>query len=81
VTAKTLRCSSLSGRLIEVSKSSISGVRPITIQRLPALLIESNKFQGKLFMYTLGLNRDSVYTRLCELIGPDHIVTQALRPM
>jgi hypothetical protein len=81
VTADTVQSSSLSGRLILISKSSIRAVRPITIQGFPALLIESDESDATLFMYTLGLDRDTVYARLCGLIGPENLLTQAFRPL
>lgn len=80
VTTETVQCSSMSGRLIRVSKSSITAVRPMTIQGFPALLIESADSNAKLFMYTLGLDRDIVHARLCALIGPENLLTKAFRP-
>jgi hypothetical protein len=76
-TQATLRATTVWGRMVEVPMSSITDVAPGSVQGLPALIVTSAASKAALYIYTLGLDRDSVHTRLSSLVGPDHLVTKA----
>jgi hypothetical protein len=77
---ETLRATNLWGRMTEIPCASVTDVRAGSIQGLPVLIVKSSASQSDLYIYTLGLDRDIVYSQLYTLIGPDNPLTQAFRP-
>jgi hypothetical protein len=75
--SETLRAANLWGRMTEVPYSSITAVRSGSIQGLPVLIIQSSQSRSGLYVYTLGLDRELVYSQLYTLAGPDNDLTQA----
>jgi hypothetical protein len=77
---ETLRATNLWGRMTDVPYSSIATVRAGSIQGLPVLIIQSSASRSGLYIYTLGLDRELVYSQLYTLAGPDNPLTQAFKP-
>jgi hypothetical protein len=69
---RTLRATTLWGRLTEIPYSSITGAKAGSIEGLPVLLVASSELQSPLYIYTLGLDRDAVHSHLYMLIGADN---------
>jgi hypothetical protein len=76
-TQGTLRATTVWGRMVEVPLSTVTDVTPGSVQGLPVLIVKSGASKALLYIYTLGLDRDSVRVHLSSLAGPDHLLTKA----
>jgi hypothetical protein len=80
VTPQGLRAPSIWGRMKELPWASITDVKRINVQGLPALMVCSTATKAKCCVYTLGIDKREVYSRLLEFAGPSHVMTQWFKP-
>jgi len=67
---------SLWGKPDIVSWSSIERVVPRVFHGLPSLLVRSSASRKAIVIFTIGLDRKEIFTRLAELAGAEHILTR-----
>jgi hypothetical protein len=64
------------GRRIEVPLASVTEVRPVSVEGLPALLVLSGANNPQVHIFTLGLDVREVHQRLHGAAGPANPLTQ-----
>lgn len=68
------------GRRVAMKWQEVEGVANTSVEGIPALVISSSNGKSKIFAYTLGVSVASIYAKLQQYAGRDHVLTQAFKP-
>ena len=68
------------GHRVAMKWHEVERVANTSVEGIPALLISSSNGKSKIFAYTLGVSITSIYAKLQQYAGPDHVLTQAFKP-
>jgi hypothetical protein len=76
VTPEALHASTYWGRRVKVPWASITNVTAGSLEGLPLLIIQSEAPKAKLYVFTLGIERQEAHMKLYSMAGPDHLFTK-----